>query len=84
MITCHVPVREPPAVEPEPLALRVLHEDAELLVIDKPPGLVMHPGPGHWTGTLLNGLCTTWAPARGGAPGPGWSIASTRARAGSS
>ena len=56
VITCHVPVREPPPVEPEPLALRVLHEDADLLVIDKPPGLVMHPGPGHWTGTLLNAL----------------------------
>ena len=34
----------------------MLHEDAEILVIDKPPGLVMHPGPGHWTGTLLNAL----------------------------
>jgi 23S rRNA pseudouridine1911/1915/1917 synthase len=56
VITCHVAVREPPAIAPEPLALRVLHEDAELLVIDKPAGLVMHPGPGHWTGTLLNAL----------------------------
>ncbi|MFI5325316.1 MAG: RluA family pseudouridine synthase [Candidatus Rokuibacteriota bacterium] len=56
VITCHVPVREPPPVDPEPLALHVLHEDAEILVIDKPPGLVMHPGPGHWTGTLLNAL----------------------------
>jgi 23S rRNA pseudouridine1911/1915/1917 synthase len=56
VITCHVPAREPPAVEPEPLVLHVLYEDAELLVIDKPPGLVMHPGPGHWKGTLLNGL----------------------------
>ena len=56
VITCHVPVREPPPVEPEALTLDVLHEDADLLVIDKPPGLVMHPGPGHWTGTLLNAL----------------------------
>ncbi|HJR00231.1 MAG TPA: RluA family pseudouridine synthase [Methylomirabilota bacterium] len=56
VITCHVPVREPPPVEPEPLALRVLHEDAAILVVDKPAGLVMHPGPGHWTGTLLNAL----------------------------
>jgi len=30
--------------------------DAQILVVDKPPGLVMHPGPGHWTGTLLNAL----------------------------
>lgn len=56
VITCHVPVRQPSPVEPEPLTLHVLHEDAEILVIDKPPGLVMHPGPGHWTGTLLNAL----------------------------
>ena len=56
VITCHVAVREPPPVEPERLALHVLHEDAELLVLNKPAGLVMHPGPGHWTGTLLNAL----------------------------
>src|SRR3984893_16191180 len=65
VITCHVPVREPPAVEPEPLALHVLHEDADLLVIDKRAGLVMHPGPGHWSGTLLNRLVHHVAP-RGG------------------
>jgi 23S rRNA pseudouridine1911/1915/1917 synthase len=56
VITCHVPVRAPLPVEPEPLALRVLHEDAAVLVVDKPAGLVMHPGPGHRTGTLLNAL----------------------------
>ncbi|HSE06608.1 MAG TPA: RluA family pseudouridine synthase [Methylomirabilota bacterium] len=56
VIACHVAVREPPPVEPEVVALDVLHEDAALLVINKPAGLVMHPGPGHWTGTLLNAL----------------------------
>jgi 23S rRNA pseudouridine1911/1915/1917 synthase len=56
VIACHVPVREPPPVEPEPIPLVVLHEDAALLVVNKPPGLVMHPAPGHWTGTLLNAL----------------------------
>jgi 23S rRNA pseudouridine1911/1915/1917 synthase len=56
VIICHVPVRDAPVVEPESLALHVLHEDPEILVVDKPPGVVMHPGPGHWTGTLLNGL----------------------------
>ena len=71
VITCHVPAREPPAVEPEPLALRVLHEDPELLVIDKPPGLVMHPGPGHWTGTLLNGLVHHVGPGEGRRARPG-------------
>jgi 23S rRNA pseudouridine1911/1915/1917 synthase len=71
VIACHVPVREPPAVEPEPLALHVRHEDAELLVIDKPPGLVMHPGPGHWTGTLLNGLVHHVGPGEGRRARPG-------------
>jgi 23S rRNA pseudouridine1911/1915/1917 synthase len=71
VITCHVPAREAPAVEPEPLALRVLHEDAELLVIDKPAGLVMHPGPGHWTGTLLNGLVHHVGPGEGRRARPG-------------
>src|SRR5258708_39756596 len=71
VIACHVPVREPRAVEPEPLALRVLHEDGQLLVIDKPPGLVMHPGPGHWTGTLLNGLMHHVDPGDGRRARPG-------------
>jgi len=69
VITCHVPVREPPAVEPEPLALRVLHEDVDLLVVDKPAGLVMHPGPGHWTGTLLNALVHHVGHREGAEPG---------------
>ncbi len=40
----------------EPLALSVVFEDESLLVIDKPAGLVVHPAPGHWRGTLMNGL----------------------------
>ena len=71
VITCHAPAREAAAVHPEPLALRVIHEDAELLVIDKPPGLVMHPGPGHWTGTLLNGLVHHVGPGEGRRARPG-------------
>lgn len=56
VIVSHVPVREPPSVEPEPIPLEVLHEESELVIVNKPPGLVMHPAPGHWTGTLLNAL----------------------------
>ena len=41
---------------PEEMALSVLHEDAEVLVIDKPAGLVVHPGAGNRSGTLVNGL----------------------------
>jgi len=51
-----VPTDESLAFRPQPMALKVLHEDAHLLVIDKPAGLVVHPAPGNWSGTLLNGL----------------------------
>ncbi len=42
--------------EPEAIALDVLYEDAHLLVLDKPAGLVVHPAPGHARGTLVNAL----------------------------
>jgi pseudouridine synthase, RluA family len=41
---------------PEKIEFSVLHEDAHLLVINKPPGLVVHPGGGHRSGTLVHGL----------------------------
>ena len=44
------------AHEAEAIALDVLFEDAEVIVIDKPPGLVVHPGSGNWAGTMLNAL----------------------------
>jgi 23S rRNA pseudouridine1911/1915/1917 synthase len=44
------------AFEPDPVPLRMVHEDSDLLVLDKPAGLVTHPGPGNWRGTLMNGL----------------------------
>lgn len=56
VIRCHVAAREPLPVAPEAIAIEVLHEDGALVVVNKPPGLVMHPAPGHWTGTLLNAL----------------------------
>ncbi len=43
-------------VEPEPIPLDILYEDDDLLIINKPAGLVVHPGVGNWTGTLVNGL----------------------------
>ena len=51
-----VPTAESRAFRPEPIALAVVFEDEQLLVIDKPAGLVVHPAAGHWQGTLLNGL----------------------------
>jgi 23S rRNA pseudouridine1911/1915/1917 synthase len=41
---------------PEPIPLNIVFEDEVLMIIDKPAGLVVHPGVGNWTGTLVNGL----------------------------
>ena len=50
------PTPESRAFRPQRMPLAVLYEDDDLLVVDKPAGLVVHPAPGHWGGTLLNGL----------------------------
>jgi 23S rRNA pseudouridine1911/1915/1917 synthase len=41
-------------IVPEPIPLNILFEDEHLLVINKPPGMVVHPAPGHWSGTFVN------------------------------
>jgi 23S rRNA pseudouridine1911/1915/1917 synthase len=51
-----VPAAVSTDVAPESIPLHILHEDADLLVIDKPSGLVVHPAPGHRSGTLVNAL----------------------------
>lgn len=61
----------PPPVseaEPEDIPLHVLYEDAHLLVLDKPAGLVVHPAPGHASGTLVNALLHHTQIAQGGDP----------------
>lgn len=50
------PLPEETAFRAEAIALPIVHEDADILVIDKPAGLVTHPGAGNWEGTLLNAL----------------------------
>jgi len=50
------PLAEDAPAQAEALALRIVYEDATLLVVDKPAGLVVHPGSGNWRGTLMNGL----------------------------
>ena len=50
------PTQQSMAFQPEAMDLQVVYEDDDLLVINKPAGLVVHPAPGNWTGTLLNGL----------------------------
>ncbi|MGD9915346.1 MAG: RluA family pseudouridine synthase [Rhizobiaceae bacterium] len=56
VVTIAVPEPEPPEPVGEDIPLDILFEDDELIVIDKPPGLVVHPGAGNWTGTLVNAL----------------------------
>jgi 23S rRNA pseudouridine1911/1915/1917 synthase len=55
-IELELPQAEPAAPQAEAIALDILHEDEELIVINKPAGLVVHPGAGNWTGTLVNAL----------------------------
>jgi 23S rRNA pseudouridine1911/1915/1917 synthase len=50
------PERPTAELVPEELQLRIAYEDEHLLVVDKPAGLVVHPAPGHATGTLVHGL----------------------------
>lgn len=51
-----LPTEAERAFEPDDIALSIVYEDADLMVVDKPAGLVTHPAPGNWRGTLMNGL----------------------------
>src|SRR5262249_30704025 len=51
-----IPAAEPAEPQGEAIPLNIVFEDADLIVIDKPAGLVVHPAAGHWTGTLVNAL----------------------------
>lgn len=65
-----IPDDEPPrTLAPHPLALVVVHEDDDLMVIEKPAGLVVHPAPGHWEDTLVNALVARGTTLSGGAAG---------------
>lgn len=55
-IAWDVPKPEPLEIGGEPIPLDVLFEDNVLLVLNKPAGIVVHPAPGHWSGTLVNAL----------------------------
>ncbi|MGH6852933.1 MAG: RluA family pseudouridine synthase, partial [Methylocella sp.] len=55
-IVFDLPPPEPAKPAPEPIPLHVVYEDADIIVIDKPKGLVVHPAAGHPTGTLVNAL----------------------------
>ena len=51
-----IPPNIPSDYIPEPIPLKIVHEDRHIIVIDKPAGLVVHPAPGHPNGTLVNAL----------------------------
>lgn len=55
-ISISIPDSREPDILPEEIPLSILYEDEELLVVDKPKGMVVHPSAGHYTGTLVNAL----------------------------
>ena len=55
-VSLHAELEDQVEAEPEDIPLQVLHEDADVLVLDKPAGLVVHPGAGNPRGTLVNAL----------------------------
>lgn len=61
-VTVEIPPPPDRAIEGEDIPLAIVHEDEHLLVVNKPAGMVVHPSPGHWSGTLVNALI-----GRGGA-----------------
>jgi 23S rRNA pseudouridine1911/1915/1917 synthase len=56
LVTVNLPEPEPAAPQGEKIPLNIVYEDADLIVIDKPAGLVVHPAAGHSSGTLVNAL----------------------------
>ncbi|MFQ5946162.1 MAG: RluA family pseudouridine synthase [Anaerolineae bacterium] len=55
-VQIRLPAAEPDRLAAESIPLEVVYEDDDLIVVDKPAGMVVHPGPGHQAGTLLNAL----------------------------
>ncbi len=55
-VSLTIPEPVPCRLEPEPVPFEIVYEDASLIVLNKPAGLVVHPGPGHDRGTLVHGL----------------------------
>lgn len=56
VIVLTVPEPRELTIQPEPIPLNIVYEDSDVIVVNKPRGLVVHPAPGHYSGTLVNGL----------------------------
>ena len=73
-VVVDLPAPAPAAPAAEAIPLDVIHEDDEVIVVDKPAGLVVHPGAGNWSGTLVNALlhhCAGSLSGIGGVERPG-------------
>ena len=70
-ITYAIPARAPIAATPEHIELQIVYEDDDLLVVDKPPGMVTHPAHGALSGTLVNALLGHFSTLPGDALRPG-------------
>jgi 23S rRNA pseudouridine1911/1915/1917 synthase len=68
-VDLEIPPLPPEELVPEPMPLAIVHEDADVLVVDKPAGVVVHPGAGHARGTLAAALLAH-APSIAGVGGP--------------
>ena len=55
-IRLEIPDAVEPEIEAEPMALDILYEDSDIILINKPKGMIVHPAAGHYSGTLVNGL----------------------------
>lgn len=74
LFSVSVPDAKPLDVQPEPIPLDIVYEDDDLIVLNKPKGLVVHPAPGHESGTLVNALlyhCGDTLSGIGGVTRPG-------------
>ncbi len=56
IVSGFIPGPKPISLVPEPIPLKIIYEDSSIIVIDKPPGMVVHPAYGHPTGTIVNAL----------------------------
>lgn len=73
-IVLHIPAAVEPDITAEDIPLTVLYEDADVLIVDKPKGMVVHPAPGHYSGTLVNAVmyhCKDQLSGIGGVMRPG-------------
>ncbi|MCM1144650.1 MAG: RluA family pseudouridine synthase [Blautia sp.] len=55
-IRFQIPDAVKPSIPPEKIPLSILYEDEDILIVDKPKGMVVHPAPGHYNGTLVNAV----------------------------